>query len=95
MNEAPRTVHLRIEGRVQGVGYRAFVEMRAAALGLSGWVRNRRDGSVEAVLQGPPATIDDMLEQCRKGPPGSRVDRFEIIGEGVGCFDGFEVRPTT
>jgi acylphosphatase len=95
MNEAPRTVHLRIEGRVQGVGYRAFVEMRAAELGLSGWVRNRRDGSVEAVVQGPPATIDDMLEECRKGPPGSRVDRVEIVGEGVGGFDGFEVRPTT
>jgi acylphosphatase len=94
MNEAIRTVHLRIEGRVQGVGYRAFVEMRAAELGLSGWVRNRRDGSVEAVVQGAPATIDDMLEQCRKGPPGSRVDRVEIIGEGVGAFDGFEVRPT-
>jgi acylphosphatase len=95
MNEALRTVHLRIEGRVQGVGYRAFVEMRAGALGLSGWVRNRRDGSVEAVLQGPPATIDDMLDACRRGPPGARVDRVEIIGEGVGCFDGFEVRPTT
>ena len=94
MNEAPRTVHLRIEGRVQGVGYRVFVEMRAAALGLSGWVRNRRDGSVEAVVQGPPATVDDMLDACRKGPPGSRVDRIEIIGEGVGAFDGFEVRPT-
>ena len=94
MNEAPRTVHLRIEGRVQGVGYRAFVEMRAAALGLNGWVRNRRDGSVEAVVQGPPATVDDMLDACRKGPPGSRVDRIEIIGEGVGAFDGFEVRPT-
>ena len=95
MNEAPRTVHLRIEGRVQGVGYRAFVEMRAAALCLSGWVRNRRDGSVEAVVQGPPATVDDMLDACRKGPPGSRVDRVEIIAEGVGCFDGFEVRPTS
>ena len=94
MSEALRTVHLRIEGRVQGVGYRAFVEMRAAALGLNGWVRNRRDGSVEAVVQGPPATVDDMLDACRKGPPGSRVDRIEIIGEGVGAFDGFEVRPT-
>jgi acylphosphatase len=94
MSEALRTVHLRIEGRVQGVGYRAFVEMRAAALGLNGWVRNRRDGSVEAVVQGPPATVDDMLDACRKGPPGSRVDRVEIIGEGVGAFDGFEVRPT-
>jgi acylphosphatase len=94
MNEAPRTVHLRIEGRVQGVGYRAFVDMRATELGLSGWVRNRRDGSVEAVLQGPPAAVGDMLEMCRRGPPAARVDNVEVIGEGVGAFAGFEVRPT-
>jgi acylphosphatase len=94
MTETRRTVHLRIEGRVQGVGYRAFVEMKAAELGLAGWVRNRRDGSVEAVLQGPPVAIDVMLDLCRSGPPASRVDRVEIVGEGVGAFDGFEVRPT-
>jgi acylphosphatase len=94
MTDTSRTVHLRIEGRVQGVGYRAFVEMKAADLGLSGWVRNRRDGSVEAVLQGPQAAVDAMLDQCRAGPPASRVDRLEIVGEGVGAFDGFEVRPT-
>ena len=79
---------------LQGVGYRAFVDMRATELGLSGWVRNRRDGSVEAVLQGPPAAVEDMLEMCRKGPPAARVDNVEVIGEGVGAFDGFEVRPT-
>jgi acylphosphatase len=94
MTDTNRTVRLRIEGRVQGVGYRAFVEMKAADLGLSGWVRNRRDGSVEAVLQGPQAAVDAMLDQCRAGPPASRVDRLEIVGEGVGAFDGFEVRPT-
>ncbi len=79
---------------MQGVGYRAFVEMRAAELGLTGWVRNRRDGSVEAVLQGSPDAVEDMLEACRAGPPASRVARLDIIGEGVGAFDGFEVRPT-
>jgi acylphosphatase len=89
-----RTVHVRIEGRVQGVGYRAFVDMRAAELGLTGWVRNRRDGSVEAVLQGAPETVEAMLADCRRGPPASRVARVEIVGEGVGKFDGFEVRPT-
>ena len=94
MTETTRTVHLRIEGRVQGVGYRAFVEMRAAELGLSGWVRNRRDGSVEAVVQGPSAAVDAMLDRCRSGPPGARVDRVEVIGEGVGLFSAFEVRPT-
>ncbi|MCZ7596343.1 MAG: acylphosphatase [Hyphomicrobium sp.] len=95
MSEPTRTVHIRIEGRVQGVGYRAFVEMNAADLGLSGWVRNRRDGSVEAVVQGSTPAVADMLELCRNGPPASRVERVEIVGEGVGVFSGFQVRPTT
>jgi acylphosphatase len=94
MSENIRTVHLRIEGRVQGVGYRAFVERQAIGLGLSGWVRNRRDGSVEAVLQGIPGTVEAMIELCRSGPPASRVDRVDVVGEGVGAFDGFEVKPT-
>jgi acylphosphatase len=94
MSENTRTVHLRIEGRVQGVGYRAFVEREAIGLGLSGWVRNRHDGSVEAVLQGAPATVDAMIELCWCGPRASRVDRVEIVGEGVGAFDGFQVRPS-
>ncbi len=91
---APRTVHIRVEGRVQGVGYRAFVERNAAQLDLRGWVRNRTNGSVEAVLQGPSSAVDEMLAHCRRGPPASRVDRVEIIGEGGGAFDSFDVRPT-
>ena len=63
-----RTVHVRIEGRVQGVGYRAFVERNALALGLEGWVRNRRDGSVEAIFQGPDDSIDEMLAALPSGP---------------------------
>ena len=94
MSDNKRTVQVRIEGRVQGVGYRAFVEMRAVELGLSGWVRNRRDGSVEAVLQGSPEAVAAILEACRAGPPTARVARVDVIGEGVGAFDGFEVRPT-
>ena len=89
-----RTVHVRIEGRVQGVGYRAFVEHNALALGLEGWVRNRRDGSVEAIFQGPDDNIDEMLGLCRQGPPASAVTCVETIGEGVGAFTGFEVQPT-
>jgi acylphosphatase len=91
---AVRTVQVRIEGRVQGVGYRAFVEWHALELRLAGWVRNRRDGSVEAVFQGAPDTVGRMLELCRRGPPAAMVERVETIGEGVGAFDGFEVRPT-
>lgn len=89
-----RTVQVRIEGRVQGVGFRAFVEMRAIELGLEGWVRNRLDGSVEAVFQGEDALVAEMLRLCREGPPAARVDRVETIGEGVGAFMGFNVRPT-
>jgi acylphosphatase len=91
---APRTIQVRIEGRVQGVGYRAFVEAHAVDLGLEGWVRNRRDGSVEAVLQGAADAIEAMLDLCRQGPPAAAVTRVEVIGEGVGAFRGFEVRPT-
>ena len=66
--------HVMVRGRVQGVGYRAFVEHEALAHGLEGWVRNRRDGSVEAVLAGPREAVDAMIEACRRGPPGGRVD---------------------
>jgi acylphosphatase len=89
-----RTVLVRIEGRVQGVGYRAWVEMMALALGLSGWVRNRFDGSVEAVFQGPTEQVAQMLRHCEKGPPAARVARVEILAEDVGSYSGFEVRPT-
>lgn len=89
-----RTIQIRIEGRVQGVGFRAFTEMNARELGLEGWVRNRRDGSVEAVFQGPPDAVENMLQRCQRGPPASSVSRVELIGEGVGAFKGFDVRPT-
>jgi len=87
-------VRLRIEGRVQGVGFRAFVEREALAQGLSGWVRNRRDGGVEAVLSGHPDQIDLMVDRCRIGPRGSRVDMVKILDEVGPVCDGFEVRPT-
>lgn len=67
-------VHVMIRGRVQGVGYRAWVEDQATLSGLDGWVRNRQDSSVEAVLAGPAADVAELLELCRKGPPACRVD---------------------
>jgi len=63
-----------IRGRVQGVGYRAWVEHRAVAHDLEGWVRNRRDGSVEALLAGPVDVVSDMVSACRRGPSTARVD---------------------
>jgi acylphosphatase len=69
--------HVLIRGRVQGVGYRAFVACTALDHGLEGWVRNRRDGSVEAVLAGPAATVGQVVDVCRRGPPGARVDAVD------------------
>src|ERR1700736_3484543 len=63
-----------ITGRVQGVGYRAWIEHRARAHALEGWVRNRRDGSVEALLAGPAEVVADMIARCRRGPSTARVD---------------------
>jgi acylphosphatase len=65
--------HVTIHGGVQGVGYRAWVGRHAIASRLQGWVRNRRDGSVEALFSGPAETVADMVALCRRGPPSARV----------------------
>jgi acylphosphatase len=69
--------HVTMHGRVQGVGYRAFVEHEALRRGIEGWVRNRRDGSVEAVLAGDVDAVTAMIEACRRGPMGARVDTLD------------------
>jgi acylphosphatase len=72
VNSAIRRVLIR--GRVQGVGYRAWVEYEARRTGLQGWVRNRRDGSVEAVFEGPVDVVGSVIAACRQGPSSSQVD---------------------
>ena len=69
--------HVTVRGRVQGVGYRAWVEDEATSRGLEGWVRNRRDGSVEAVFSGPEDIVADMVTSCRRGPISARVDAVQ------------------
>jgi acylphosphatase len=69
--------HVTISGRVQGVGYRYWVEQQARALGLEGWVRNRRDGSVEALFAGPEGVVSDMVVPARRGPSTARVDAVQ------------------
>jgi len=69
--------HIVVHGRVQGVGYRAFVEHEALKRGIEGWVRNRRDGSVEAVFAGSDAVVRDMIAACRRGPYAARVDALD------------------
>jgi acylphosphatase len=73
--------HVTIRGRVQGVGYRGWVEHRAAAHDLEGWVRNRRDGGVEAVFAGPEDVVTAMIEACRRGPSSARVDLVQEDAE--------------
>jgi acylphosphatase len=89
-----------IRGRVQGVGYRAWVEHQARGLGLQGWVRNRRDGSVEAVFAGTEEVVTNMVACCRRGPSSARVD--DVAEEAAGADvlglrragEAFSVLPT-
>lgn len=75
--------HLIITGRVQGVGYRAWFASRARKTGLAGWVRNRTDGTVEAVISGDADTIEPFLAECRKGPLAARVDGIEATDTSI------------
>ncbi len=89
-----KTVTVRIEGRVQGVYYRAWTEQTARRFGLDGWVRNRRDGSVEAVFSGPEIQVDEMLRRCAEGPPDANVTKVTVTDEGGAPRSGFQVLPT-
>ncbi|GAQ95101.1 acylphosphatase [Thermodesulfovibrio aggregans] len=89
-----RRAHLFISGRVQGVFYRAFTKEIADSLGLNGWVRNLRDGRVEAVFEGDEERISIAIDRCKEGPPYARVDNIEIIWEEPEGLNGFEIRRT-
>jgi len=85
--------HLEIFGRVQGVGFRYHFMEQAQGLGVTGWVRNRRGGSVEAVIAGTPEAVEAMLAWARRGPAAARVERIDV-GETEGAFACFDLRPT-
>jgi acylphosphatase len=87
-------VRLVISGRVQGVGFRAFVERQAHRHGVRGWVRNRRDGTVEALLIGDARAIGEMEAACRRGPSMATVTALERVDAADDGSDGFEARPT-
>jgi acylphosphatase len=89
-----RTVRVRIAGRVQGVGYRAWVEEEASARGLNGWVRNQRDGTVAALFAGDPASVSAMLTACREGPPMAMVNSVDVTETAEPAGRGFRVLPT-
>jgi len=85
---------LRIAGRVQGVWYRGWTVNTARALGLDGWVRNRLDGSVEALAVGPAAAVEELIRRCRAGPPVARVESVEVDDAQGIVAGGFVQKPT-
>jgi acylphosphatase len=91
---AQRSVHATITGLVQGVGFRAFVEREAERRGLAGWVRNRRDGSVEAVFSGDDAKVAAMVDACRRGPPVGHVENVAVEAYRGPTLTRFTVLPT-
>jgi acylphosphatase len=86
---------IRVNGRVQGVGYRVSLQDEASRHGVTGWVRNRRDGTVEALLQGSPAAVQAVIAWARRGPAGARVDSIsDIAVEADAAHARFALRPT-
>ncbi|KKO21005.1 MAG: acylphosphatase [Candidatus Brocadia sp.] len=84
--------HVYVRGRVQGVFFRASTKDRALTLGVTGWVKNCLDGSVEAVFEGKKDLVDKIVNWCRKGPSGARVEQIDVSWEDfTGEFDAFSV----
>ena len=93
-NSDQRTLRVLITGRVQGVCFRVWAKDNAKALGLRGWVRNRRDGAVEALFSGAAGQVFEMLARCRKGPPAAFVADVAVTEDGATVPPGFRVLPT-
>lgn len=90
-----KAVRLTITGRVQGVGYRDFVRSEARARNLVGWVRNRRDGSVEAIVKGASESVDELIAACWRGPRASNVvDVQTQVADTGEPLTGFTIHPT-
>jgi acylphosphatase len=88
------TKHVIVRGRVQGVGFREYLRREAEGLGITGWVRNRHDGTVEAMVHGWPDDVARLLSWMRRGPPAARVTDLQV-NDAAGEFEAFEHRPTT
>jgi acylphosphatase len=94
MSDDLTTLRLRIEGSVQGVGYRFFARDEARRLGLDGWIRNRNDGSVEALVSGPTSAVEAFAAACMRGPPGARVTNIDMHAADPPTERGFHSRQT-
>lgn len=89
-----KAVKVLISGRVQGVWFRGWTKENADQLGLFGWVRNRKDGTVEALFKGKAASVDEMLDRCKVGPDMAAVDHIDV-GDALGMVpDRFDIKPT-
>ena len=84
--------HVRVAGRVQGVFFRAWTSDEARALGITGWIRNCSDGTVEAKLEGEPQNLDRLIELLHEGPPGARVDSVDVEDSDVEQLGAFKIR---
>jgi acylphosphatase len=87
-----KRAHVRVQGSVQGVFFRVETRDRARSLGVSGWVRNLQDGAVEAVFEGPEDGVESMVEWCRRGPAGARVEAIDVDWEDPAREEGFAVQ---
>ena len=93
--QSPMTLHLIVEGRVQGVGYRAWGDRTARALNLSGWIRNRCNGSVEIAVQGDQRAVDEFLKLAKSGPRLAHVENVRVVeNTATETFGAFQIRPT-
>ena len=90
MTDSPRTVRVVIRGRVQGVGYRDWTHGRDRLLGLDGWVRNRDDGSVEALVSGPTKAVEAFVASAMKGPPAARIGHVDLHNSEPPAEKGFK-----
>ncbi|MEQ9673767.1 MAG: acylphosphatase [Roseovarius indicus] len=86
-----KAIHARIEGRVQGVSFRAWTQIEAKTRGLTGWVRNEDDGAVTTVMAGPVASVDEMLRELNHGPPAAVVRSVEVSEADWQGGNGFEI----
>jgi len=90
---AKARLHIEVYGIVQGVFFRSNTQKKAFSLGLTGWVRNRNDGSVEVLAEGEKQSLEELLAWCGKGPPGARVDKLKHCWEEYkGEFSSFSIR---
>ncbi len=91
---AEKTIRVRVTGRVQGVWFRGWIAEMVKLIGVTGWVRNRRDGSVEALFSGEASAVDEMIALCHDGPTHARVERIDVLDEPDYEGMGFETRGT-